>query len=1087
MGIEMYRLFKKWLNVYEDESALFLWSALLLFIIHVSDSFFTNTAETAFLKRYGVEYLPFIYMINAVSTFFIMGALTAVMAKMPDSRLLSYMFVGSGALVGTIRLVIPLGFDIIYPIMFLLKSQLEVLLALVFWNMANDLFNTRQSKRIFPLVTAGGVIGGILGSFATSPLAKLIHMDNLLLLYFIISLVGAAVVRRMGKLYPTLLVLESAPAKKGEKKGGSRTNIIQEFKKIVPLMKESTLVRVLIAFALMANIVITIMNYEFNFAVDQSFASEKGMIHFFSVFRGFLNITSLVILLFVGKLYAKWGLPIALMIHPFNYVLAFLAFLFRFDIYSAMYARISTNVLRTTINTPAMAVVMGLFHTSQRAIVRPFLRGTVVRIGTLLGSGAILLLGDIFHPRYLSIVALVCMGIWLTHDFILKKQYPKILLDLISRSMLDLKSLDNKQVIQVFKDKKMQAQLLDRFLSSRGEDCLWYAELLRGQDLPAFDESLLKVLKREDDRTRIGLLPLLSHETGKSAIPVFRELVDANKPQLLLAMVKAANRFHPEASQDFNRDIFESSQDPEIRGYSLAGLYHGAPKEFSGLIQSLLLSKDLKERWAGVIAAGESKNEMFVHTLREMLEVENDHAVLSSILRSLHQLKDPQLNGMVTPYFSHSSDSIRLAALEAFEILDDQGLMKVIAFMGDPAPEVSAKAMEKIQNGTFQNPLVLVESLNIPRRKVRENIFQLLEKLNIKDLDVYRFARSQVEKSYVCFAEVEALRELALSPERDLLMDHLTQERKIKVENILRVLSIQDASGQMRILWRGLTSSDARQRSNSIEALTTMVDSTLAKILVPLLEDIPAEDRLKVGRKNFPLPVFGGSNGALLSHLLTKGEWITSLLTLFLMAKQKIDDVAPDLLEGLASSENPYVRQMARQVMFKGDSDSSDRGVEMDMGMSLSERISHLKKIAIFEGLYVGELAAIGSIAQEISYSAGEVVIKEGEWGETMYLIIEGDVTVSKEGKGEKGHSVELDRISTGDYFGEMALFEEAPRSATIRTDAPSHFLVIHKREFTGMVLEYPLIALHICKALSRRIRRLHEKLKDYEKHRSVQ
>ena len=313
------------------------------------------------------------------------------------------------------------------------------------------------------------------------------------------------------------------------------------------------------------------------------------------------------------------------------------------------------------------------------------------------------------------------------------------------------------------------------------------------------------------------------------------------------------------------------------------------------------------------------------------------------------------------------------------------------------------------------------------------------------------------------------------------LVDHLTQERKVKVENILRVLSIQDASGQMRILWRGLASSDARQRSNSIEALATMVDSTLAKILVPLLEDMPAEDRLKIGRKNFSLPVFGENSAVLLSHLLTKGEWITSLLTLSLMVKQGIDHVGPDLLQGLASSENPYVRHMARRVLL-GGSEMSVRGDEMDIGMSLSERIFHLKKIAIFAGLYVGELAAIGSIAEEIAYSAGEVVMKEGESGETMYLIIEGDVTVSKEGKKGKGPSVELDRISAGDYFGEMALFEEAPRSATIRTIGPSRFLVLHKRAFTEMVHEYPLIALRICKALSERIRRLHEKVKEHEK-----
>jgi uncharacterized membrane protein YeaQ/YmgE (transglycosylase-associated protein family) len=1077
----MYRLLRKWLTVYEDEAALFLWAALLLFIIHVGNIILTNTAETAFLKRYGVEYLPIMYMINAVSTFFIMGVLTGVMTRMPDSRLLSYMLVGSGTLVGALRFVIPLDFDFIYPVLFLLKSQLEVLLALVFWNMANDLFTTRQSKRIFPLMTAGGVIGATLGSFATSPLAKLIHVDNLLLAYFVISLVGAAVVRRMGHLYPTLLVQDSEAAKQGGGKGTSRTNIIQEFKKIVPLMKESTLVQVLIVLSLMANIVITIINYQFNFAVNESYATEGGMIKFFAVFRGFSNIISLVLLLFVGKLYGKWGIPVALMIHPFNYVIAFLALLFRFDIYSAMYARMSTNVLRTTINAPAMAVLMGLFHASQRAVVRPFLRGTVVRIGTLAGSGLIMVCGGLFHPRYLSIIAVGCMGLWLTYDFILKKEYPRILLNLISRSLLDLKSLEAGEVIQVFRDRKMQAQLLELFLSSRGKDCLWYGALLRNQDVPAFDDALLHVLKKEDDRTRIGLLDLLSAQSGKAAIPIFRELADPGRPQLLLAMTKAANRFPPEFSRDFHEELFRTVQDPETKGYSLAGLYRSDPAKFLKVIQSLLHSNMLEERWAGVIAAGESGNDALAGTLREMVATEKDYAILCALFRSLRQLKDPQLNSIVSSYFSHSSDRVRLAALDAFDIQDDQGLCKVIALMGDPAQEVGAKAMEEIQKSAYHNPLTLVESLNFPRRKVRESLFQVLANLNIKDLDVYRFARLQVEKSYGCLAAEEALQRLPQSPQRDLLLDHLGQERRIKVENILRVLSIQDVSGRMRILWRGLSSVDARQRANSIEALANVLDPALARIFVPLLEDMPTVDQLKVGKRHFDIPDPGGSHGELFSHLLAKGDWVTSLLTLSLMATQGLGGLGPHVLAPFATSDNPHVRQMANLVCRAWSPEKLEDGFEEEREMHLCERIFHLRNIAIFKGLYVSELAAIGSIAEEVFSPAGEVVIREGEIGNTLYLIIDGDVSVCKEGPEESGPGIEIDRVGGGDYFGEMALFEEAPRSATIQTVNPSRFLVLQKREFTEIVREYPQIALHICKALSARIRKLHQKIKVFE------
>ena len=313
-------------------------------------------------------------------------------------------------------------------------------------------------------------------------------------------------------------------------------------------------------------------------------------------------------------------------------------------------------------------------------------------------------------------------------------------------------------------------------------------------------------------------------------------------------------------------------------------------------------------------------------------------------------------------------------------------------------------------------------------------------------------------------------------------MDHLTQERKTKVENILRVLSIQDTSGQMRIIWRGLSSSDSRRRSNSIEALADLLDKALGKILVPLLEEMPSEERLRIGRKYFSLPDLGGSPAALVSRFLTETDGVTSLLALSLAANQGMVGVSPEILQTLAASENAPVRHMARRALVAVAPDRAAGMDESETGIDLPERILYLKKIGIFEGLYVSELAAIGSATEKVSYPAGELVMREGDTGDTLYLIIEGEVSVSKESKAGGGPAVEIDRIRSGDCFGEMALFREAPRSATIRTVSPSLFLVLHKSEFTQIVHEYPQIALHICRTLSGRIRRLHDKVKEYEK-----
>lgn len=1063
----------KWLKIYEDEISLFFWAVLLLFLIRTSSILFNNFAETAFLKRYGVEYLPIVNVINSISTFFIMGFLTGIMQKTPGSRMLGNTLLFCGISVAALRFVVPLGFDIIYPVLYILKAQYEVLLALIFWNLANDLFNTRQSKRLFPLITAGGVVGGIIGSFATPPLAKAITMDNLMFAYLITTTLGAIGVKKMGRQFPTLLLTD----KKGNK-GKKRTSIVQDFKNVLPLMKKSTLVKILILLTLLPNVVIPIMNYQFAYSVNQTFATQSGMLNFFGYFRGCMNIISLIILLFVGRVYGRLGLPVVLMFHPINYMIAFLAFLLRFDIFSAMYARISTNILRTTMNNPARAVLMGLFPVSYRAVIRPFLRGTVVRVGILMGSGIIMVSEGLFPPRYLSIAAMVFVAGWILTTFVLKKSYSKILLDLISNNMLDLKSLEQKDADSVFADKGVQNQLVESFLTSRGEDCLWYARILEAQKLENMDASILRVLDQNDDKTKIPLLGMLSANAGDEAITHFQRLLDVQKPELSIALLQSANRIASPKAHEFCKEIFDTEQNPDIRAYAVIGLYQTDPETYGKVIDQWLDAKNHSERRAGIISAGETKDAAYIERLKDMLSREESSDLVRHILIALDRLKVPEPNLLVFPYLVHPEEQVRRAALNAYQLTDDEAVRNVIRQMGDPSEKINALAKQKLLNAPYQNPQLLVEALNMPKRRVREGIFELLESLNIKDLDLYRFARSQLEQCYKILAKTEILKDFPDSPARELLVFHLSNKIHVELETILRVLATGDRSGQMRIIWRGVFSSDKRRRSNSFEALDDSMDLSLSVIMLPLLEEKDPKETLAVGRKKFKLPNYKKDRGAVISDLLAEKDWMSVVLALFFLASQDEDLADKEMLKGLAVSENVHIRQMVSIVMkAHGGNSTTEDGMEI----TIPDKILRLKKINIFEGLSVSELGAVASVTEELDCPKDELVIREGEAGETMFLIIKGKVSVIKGIAGEGSREIELARIEAGDYFGEMALFEDTVRSASIKTSEDSKFLVLHKQEFGEIVREYPQIALEICRALSGRLRNLHEKLQGYE------
>jgi CRP-like cAMP-binding protein len=149
--------------------------------------------------------------------------------------------------------------------------------------------------------------------------------------------------------------------------------------------------------------------------------------------------------------------------------------------------------------------------------------------------------------------------------------------------------------------------------------------------------------------------------------------------------------------------------------------------------------------------------------------------------------------------------------------------------------------------------------------------------------------------------------------------------------------------------------------------------------------------------------------------------------------------------------------------------------METAAAIPLTDKILYLKNIEIFTDLSVNELAAVASVTEEAAFNAMEMVFREGEFGDTLFLILEGEVAVIKDCNAER--EFELDRIGPGDYFGEMALFGDDRRSATIRVKKNARFLTLNKQELQEIVREFPQIALHVCRVLSVRIRRLHGKI----------
>ncbi len=108
------------------------------------------------------------------------------------------------------------------------------------------------------------------------------------------------------------------------------------------------------------------------------------------------------------------------------------------------------------------------------------------------------------------------------------------------------------------------------------------------------------------------------------------------------------------------------------------------------------------------------------------------------------------------------------------------------------------------------------------------------------------------------------------------------------------------------------------------------------------------------------------------------------------------------------------------------------------------------------------------------TYADGEAVCRQGERGDAMFVVQEGWVRVLRE---DGGVETLVGRLGAGEIVGEMAVFDQGPRSATVRAAGPARVLTLDKRAFLRQIHDDPTLAWRILESMSLKIRRLNSEV----------
>ena len=133
------------------------------------------------------------------------------------------------------------------------------------------------------------------------------------------------------------------------------------------------------------------------------------------------------------------------------------------------------------------------------------------------------------------------------------------------------------------------------------------------------------------------------------------------------------------------------------------------------------------------------------------------------------------------------------------------------------------------------------------------------------------------------------------------------------------------------------------------------------------------------------------------------------------------------------------------------------------MRLGGNQKVDLISKVPLFERLSKRDLERIAGVADEIDLNEGKELTREGEPGREFFVLLEGTAAVTQGGE-------QVNELAPGDFFGEIALISDGPRTATVTATTPVRTLVVTRRSFQRLVDEMPEIQRNVLAAAAERL-----------------
>ncbi len=1029
-------------SVRRQERERFLFFFLLAALLVMGQTLGLVGAESLLLSHLGAKVLPPVFILASCST--VVGSL--IYAVGVDNARNDNYFI---RILGLFSVLISVSTLLAVGVPSLKSYGLVALFCLYYanfaictnhyWTFTGDFFDTLGAKRLFPLFTVGSSLGGLCGGIVSTIVASQPGGATALLWgWVVLSLMAAAWLR-----YHKASLRRWGPLEIEESDETSMDGV----KSSIRYLRNSRLGRLMVVSALFMVTSLFVSQYMYSGLFAAAFPNSDDLAGFFGMFLAAANAFELILEVSVTPmLLRRAGIANTNLVHPALTLLSFVLLGLAPGLASAVFARLNRETLENALAAPVRNLIFNALPARLRGRMRAFLEGMVVYSGMALaglflvcweqvqGEATIATLG------VLSVGGFVLACGFLATNYALKKDYLEQLLLAIregrvelSASSSTLESLPARRLAELWKT-----------LSQSGAQLPILEELSRALALRQFLSPLQESFATGDSRVRLVCLQSLVSLGPMQADLYLRKALKDESPRVRLYalrnLTRAAAPLIPECLGD---------PDPEIRAEAASRCQPVHEETLSSMLES--------SKPGHRLAALSRLPESMLDRAHKALESSGPEEVQAA-LKTLCRYSAAPSVGELKRLYSSPAAKVRLEALRA---------------LVDGHRERGEDALELLSRG-----------LSDPDREVRHSTVTRFVALGPAGRPWLEDAVSSAE-SHRAHSGIRALAQISNEEARPLFAKESVHRAKRAWLHSLEAAKLEKSATESladQFLVLALKDSAARDLSTCFRLLEAMEEPKIVLSVEKVLRFAHARIRADALEVLSNLGV--RESTAILVHLLEEGDIIERERALAGRVPPPRD--RRTLLAQLECCADRWLRLAAHACLSEEFDDNQEQEPGSPSSLReevvLMEHLLMLQSVPLFATMTLEQLEAIHLCLSEQHYTLGEHVFAEGDVGDEMYIVAEGEIEILIDV--ENSDPLLLATVAPGSYFGEMAILDNEPRSATARVSKDARLLTLKGEQLKELVYVMPDIAFTIFKVLSQRLRKSDRRLDSVRKER---